>query len=51
MSKNQIFSFENAEEAAEKIEPLIKEGDLVLVKGSRGMKTEKIVKNLLSMRS
>ena len=44
--KNQMFSFKNSREAAEEIWPLIREGDLILVKGSRGTKTEKIVKKL-----
>ncbi len=48
MKKNQIFSFDDSDEAAEKIESLIQEGDLVLVKGSRKIKTEKIVERLKS---
>ncbi len=46
--KNQIFSFKNSMEAAEEIWPLIREGDLILVKGSRGIKIEKIIKKLKS---
>jgi UDP-N-acetylmuramoyl-tripeptide--D-alanyl-D-alanine ligase len=46
MRRDQIFSFKDSEEAAKKIWPLLKEDDLVLVKGSRGMKTETIVENL-----
>lgn len=46
MSHNKIHSFDNSEETAEEIENLLHEGDLVLVKGSRGMKTEKIVNKL-----
>jgi len=46
MRQNRIFSFENSEEAAEKIEALLEEGDLVLVKGSRAIKIEKIVQKL-----
>ena len=48
MKKNQVFSFNDSDEAAAKIEFLIQEGDLVLVKGSRRMKTEKIVERLKS---
>jgi UDP-N-acetylmuramoyl-tripeptide--D-alanyl-D-alanine ligase len=48
MKKNQIHSFDDSDEAAEKIESLIREGDLVLVKGSRKIKTEKIVERLKS---
>jgi len=46
MRKDCIFSFSDSEETADHIIPLLKAGDLVLVKGSRGMKTEKIVKKL-----
>jgi UDP-N-acetylmuramoyl-tripeptide--D-alanyl-D-alanine ligase len=48
LSKNKIISFEDSEEAAEKIEPLLEEGDTILVKGSRGIKTEKIVNKIKS---
>jgi UDP-N-acetylmuramoyl-tripeptide--D-alanyl-D-alanine ligase len=43
MSRSKIFSFENAEDAAQGLWPLLKEGDLVLIKGSRGIHTDKIV--------
>lgn len=46
MKGTQIHSYKNSDEAAEKIGSLIKKGDLVVVKGSRGMKTEKIVERL-----
>ncbi|MDH5744491.1 MAG: UDP-N-acetylmuramoyl-tripeptide--D-alanyl-D-alanine ligase, partial [Candidatus Aminicenantes bacterium] len=46
MRKDHVFSFSNSEEAAEHIESLLKAGDLVLVKGSRGMKTDKIAERL-----
>lgn len=46
MSKDHVFSFATSEEAAEKIPSLIQEGDLVLVKGSRGLKTERVVEKL-----
>ena len=39
----QIASFENADEAADHVTNLIQPGDLVLVKGSRGIRTDKIV--------
>jgi UDP-N-acetylmuramoyl-tripeptide--D-alanyl-D-alanine ligase len=38
--------FENSEEAAEKLLAFIRPGDLVLVKGSRGVHTEKVVERL-----
>jgi UDP-N-acetylmuramoyl-tripeptide--D-alanyl-D-alanine ligase len=46
MRAGQVISFKNSEEAAEKISPLIQEGDLVLVKASRKIGTEKIVERL-----
>jgi UDP-N-acetylmuramoyl-tripeptide--D-alanyl-D-alanine ligase len=46
MSQDRIFSFSTSEEAAEKISSLVQEGDLVLVKGSRGIKTERVVEQL-----
>jgi len=48
MKANQVFSFNNSDEAAAEIESLVQEGDLVLVKGSRKIKTEKIVERLKS---
>jgi UDP-N-acetylmuramoyl-tripeptide--D-alanyl-D-alanine ligase len=39
----QVLSFDTAEEAGPHIQSLFKEGDLILVKGSRGVKLETIV--------
>ena len=41
---NPLKHFKNSEEAAEGIFPYIKEADSILVKGSRGIQMEKIVK-------
>ncbi len=38
--------FENSEEAAEALAAFVREGDLVLVKGSRGVHTEKVIGRL-----
>lgn len=46
LKKEETFSFHDSEEAAEKIYPLLKEGDFILVKGSRAMKMEKVVERL-----
>ena len=46
MREDQMFTFKDSEQAAKEIGPLLKEGDLVLVKGSRGIHTDKIVKEL-----
>ena len=46
MNADSILSFSDSEETADHIELLLRAGDLVLVKGSRGMRTDKIVKRL-----
>jgi UDP-N-acetylmuramoyl-tripeptide--D-alanyl-D-alanine ligase len=46
MRTDQTFSFEDSEQAAEEIWPLLQGGDLVLVKGSRRIKTDKIVEKI-----
>ena len=46
MDGAQILSFADSIEAAEGIVPLLREGDLVLVKGSRGVRMERIVEAL-----
>jgi UDP-N-acetylmuramoyl-tripeptide--D-alanyl-D-alanine ligase len=46
MRTDQVFSFKNSEEAAGELSLLLQEGDLVLVKASRKIETEKIVERL-----
>lgn len=46
MDKAAIHRFPDAGAAAERIADIIRPGDLVLVKGSRGMRTEKIIARL-----
>ena len=46
MSTDAARFFNNSEEAAAALTEELREGDLVLVKGSRGVKTDKIVKML-----
>lgn len=48
MKKDKIHSFQNSIEAAASIWSLVQEGDLILVKGSRGIQTEKIAEALKS---
>ncbi|MGB8952903.1 MAG: UDP-N-acetylmuramoyl-tripeptide--D-alanyl-D-alanine ligase [Candidatus Aminicenantales bacterium] len=47
MSPTQIYSFPDSDEASAHIMDLVREGDLLLVKGSRGIKTEKIIQTLM----
>lgn len=46
MTREQTRFFESSEEAARALLSEIREGDLVLVKGSRGVQTDKVVKLL-----
>jgi len=46
LSENDIYVFENATEACENINGIIKEGDLILVKASRGIGLDKVVEEL-----
>jgi UDP-N-acetylmuramoyl-tripeptide--D-alanyl-D-alanine ligase len=42
----QILTFSTSDEAAARLPGLVEAGDLILVKGSRGMKTERVVERL-----
>ena len=46
--KSSILQFNNPISAAEQISQIIKEGDFILVKGSQGMRMEKIVEKLIA---
>ena len=46
LPENKIFAFPTSEEAAEKLPEILSPGDLVLVKGSRGVRMERIVERL-----
>lgn len=48
MSKDNVFSFNFSDEVGEFLENKIKEGDLILVKGSRSMWMEKIVHHIMA---
>lgn len=46
MDEGSLFHFPGAAEAAEFLVPRIKEGDVILVKGSRGIKTDIVVSRI-----
>ncbi len=46
--KENIFYFENHEFLGKKLQKEIREGDLVLIKGSQGMRMEKIVEEIMA---
>lgn len=48
MSEDDIFHFATSVEAGRFIQDRIKQGDLILVKGSQGMRMERIVKELMA---
>ncbi|MDP2934522.1 MAG: UDP-N-acetylmuramoyl-tripeptide--D-alanyl-D-alanine ligase [bacterium] len=47
-SENKIFQFMVSSDAAIKVQEEIKENDIILIKGSRAMKMEKIVKEIMA---
>ncbi|RLC38401.1 hypothetical protein DRH27_02320 [Candidatus Falkowbacteria bacterium] len=48
MKVDNIFHFDNSRAAGKFVQERIKEGDLILVKGSQGMRMEKIVKEIMA---
>lgn len=46
--KENIFSFDNPVDAGKKIQEIMREGDLVLVKGSQGIRMEKVVEEIMA---
>lgn len=47
-SEERIFKFDTADQAKTEIEQMIREGDIILVKGSQGMRMEKIVEEIMA---
>jgi len=43
----KVYTFQNSIEAREKIKDICKEGDTILVKGSRGMSMERVLENVI----
>jgi UDP-N-acetylmuramoyl-tripeptide--D-alanyl-D-alanine ligase len=50
MAPGAVRHFAASEEAAEVVAPAIRPGDLVLVKGSRGVRTDRVVERLKAER-
>jgi UDP-N-acetylmuramoyl-tripeptide--D-alanyl-D-alanine ligase len=48
MSEDRCFNFKDSVEAGKFLQQKIKEGDLILVKGSQGVRMEKVVKELMA---
>ncbi len=45
--EGKIYHFKDSKEAANKLEEIVEEGDLILVKGSQSIRTEKVVEKLM----
>lgn len=48
MDNKNIYAFQNSDDAKKKAQKLIEEGDLILIKGSQGIRTEKIVEEIMA---
>ena len=48
MNEDRVFTFDNSENAGRFIQDRIQQGDLILIKGSRGIKMDKIVKEIMA---
>ena len=48
MPKEKVFHFASAQEAGRQLQDLMEEGDMVLVKGSQGIRMEKVVKEIMA---
>lgn len=48
MDENKVFTFSGTKEAGLFLQDRIEEGDLILIKGSQGMRMEKITKELMA---
>lgn len=48
MSRERILVFDDSESSGRALDPLIREGDLILVKGSQSMRMEKVVEEIMA---
>ena len=49
-TNEKVFSFANAISAGKMLQTLIRPGDVILIKGSQGMRMEKIVEEVMALR-
>jgi UDP-N-acetylmuramoyl-tripeptide--D-alanyl-D-alanine ligase len=47
-SQSRVYWFENSIEAGRAVQNLMRQGDLILIKGSQGMRMEKIVVEIMA---
>lgn len=43
-----VFKFDNSESVGQALDPMIQEGDLILAKGSQGMRMERVVEEIMT---
>ena len=48
IDENNVFMFSNPEDAGKFVQNRIKQNDLILIKGSQGIRCEKIVKEIMA---
>lgn len=48
ISEDRLFEFEDPMSAGRKLQEIIREGDLILIKGSQGIRMEKIVEEIMA---
>ncbi len=48
MDENKVFQFEDSKEAGEYIKSILKKGDVILIKGSQGIRMEKTVLEIMA---
>lgn len=48
LSTHQVFTFDDAAEAGRALEPMLRRGDVILVKGSQSMRMERVVEEIMA---